>query len=83
MSSVSNYALRMPFSLKRSVETVAREDGTTMNQFIVSAVAEKLAAMKTADFFTQRAGQGDMVRAVAFMNRSTQGSPQAGDELSG
>jgi hypothetical protein len=83
MSSVSNYALRMPFSLKRSVETVAREDGTTMNQFIVSAVAEKLAAMKTADFFTQRAGRGDMARAVAFLNRSTPGSPQAGDELPG
>jgi hypothetical protein len=37
-------------SLKRAIEEVAREDGTTLNQFIVSAVAEKLAALKTADY---------------------------------
>ena len=40
MRTSSNYALRLPSSLKRAVEEVAREDGTTLNQFIVSAVAE-------------------------------------------
>ena len=81
MSSVSNYALRMPFSLKRSVESVAREDGTTMNQFIVSAVAEKLAAMKTATYFSKRAELGNLDAALTFMNRSSSNAPQAGDEL--
>ena len=47
MRTSSNYALRWPISLKRAVEEVAREDGTTLNQFIVSAVAEKLAVLKT------------------------------------
>ena len=46
MRTTSNYALRLPASLKRAVEEVAREDGTTLNQFIVSAVAEKLASLK-------------------------------------
>ena len=46
MRTSSNYALRLPSSLKRAVEEVAREDGTTLNQFIVSAVAEKLAVLK-------------------------------------
>jgi hypothetical protein len=36
MRSSSNYALRLPASLKRAIEEVAREDGTTLNQFIVS-----------------------------------------------
>ena len=48
MGTPSNYALRLPASLKQGAEQVAREDGTTLNQFIVSAVAEKLSAMKTA-----------------------------------
>jgi predicted HicB family RNase H-like nuclease len=39
MRTSSNYALRLPTSLKRAVEEVAREDGTTLNQFIVSAVS--------------------------------------------
>ena len=46
-------------SLKRAVEEVAREDGTTLNQFIVSAVAEKLAALKTAEHFAGRAARAD------------------------
>ena len=49
MATLSNYALRLPVSLKRSVEQVARDDGTSLNQFIVTAVAEKLSALKTAD----------------------------------
>jgi len=57
MASTSNYALRLPASLKKAVEAVAREDGTTINQFIVSAVAEKLSALKTADYFAERAAR--------------------------
>jgi hypothetical protein len=66
----SNYALRLPLSLKAGAEQVAREDGTTLNQFIVSAVAEKLSAMKTADYFIQRAQRGDMTAALAFLGRN-------------
>ena len=49
--------------LKRAIEEVAREDGTTLNQFIVSAVAKKLAALKTADYFAERAVRADF-RAI-------------------
>ena len=60
----------MPLSLKSGAEQVAREDGSTLNQFIVSAVAEKLAALKTADYFAQRAAKGDLNVALAMLNRS-------------
>jgi len=51
LSITSNYALRLPASLKRELEKVAREEGTSLNQLIVMAVAEKLSALRTADFF--------------------------------
>ena len=69
MGTQSNYALRLPLSLKAGAEQVAREDGTTLNQFIVSAVAEKLAAMKTADYFAQRSQRGDTAAALALLSR--------------
>lgn len=50
MGTQSKYVLRLPLSLKTGAEQVAREDGTTLNQFIVSAVVEMLAAMKTVDY---------------------------------
>lgn len=81
MKTSSNYALRLPASLKRAVEQVAREDGTTLNQFIVSAVAEKLAALKTADYFANRAARADFAAFDRFMRRRGGETARPGDEI--
>lgn len=81
MGSPSNYALRLPASLKAGAEKVAREDGTTLNQFIVSAVAEKLSALKTTEYFAERAVQGDLTAALAMLNRNGGQMPDAQDML--
>lgn len=81
MGTTSNYALRLPASLKQSVEQVARDDGTSLNQFIVTAIAEKLAAIKTADYFQERAKRGNLDAALALLNRKGGEPPQAGDEI--
>jgi uncharacterized protein (DUF1778 family) len=81
MRTSSNYALRWPASLKRALEEVAREDGTTLNQFIVSAVAEKLAALKTADYFAKRAARADFHAFDRLMRRRGGQAPQPGDEM--
>jgi hypothetical protein len=80
MGTNSNYALRMPISLKQGVTDFARADGTTLNQFIVSAVAEKLAALQTASYFSQRATRGDTAQALSFLNRKGGQAPTLGDE---
>ena len=81
MGSHSNYALRLPISLKAGAEKVAREDGTTLNQFIISAVAEKLAALKTADYFAERAKHGNLNAALAMLNRNGGQAPVVEDRL--
>lgn len=81
MGSQSNYALRLPTSLKAGAEVVAREDGTTLNQFIVSAVAEKLAALKTSDFFAERAKRGDLEAALSMLSRSGGQRPSKEDVI--
>jgi hypothetical protein len=80
MGTNSNYALRMPTSLKQSVANFVREDGSTLNQFIVCAVSEKLAALKTADYFSARAAQGNPSDALALLSRVSHVPPVAGDE---
>ena len=57
MATTSNYALRLLASLKAEAEKVAAEEGTTLNQFINVAVAEKLAALRTARYFEERASR--------------------------
>lgn len=52
MSTVSIY---LPHSLKHKAEEVAQQDGISFDQFVASAVAEKLSALLTADYLRQRA----------------------------
>jgi hypothetical protein len=79
MTIASNYALRLPSSLKAEVERVARGDGTSLNQFIVTAVAEKLATLRTADFFAERTARADIAGALAIMNRTGGEAPRSDD----
>jgi len=44
-NSQSTYLLRLPRSVKAEVERRAKADGVSINQFVATAVAEKLAAI--------------------------------------
>jgi hypothetical protein len=81
MSTASNYALRLPASLKREVEKVARDDGTTLNQFIVTAVAEKISALRTTDFFEERQKRADVEAALEIMTRKRGEAPRHEDKV--
>lgn len=79
MSEAATYALRLPRSIKDRVERVARRDGTSMNQFIATAVAEKLSALETADFSEQRASRADFDAFDRIMSREGGQPPQPDD----
>ena len=55
---MSSYALLLPESLKKAAKRIAADDDTTMNQFFIVAIAEKISAMEAASFFEQRATLG-------------------------
>jgi hypothetical protein len=75
----STYPLRLPASLKAAVERVSKEDGTSINQFVVTAVAEKLSAMKTAEFFAERAAGADIEAARRVLRRRGGQPPEPND----
>ena len=80
----ANYALRLQASLKAEAERVARAEGTTLNQFINVAVAEKLAALRTAAFFRERAARANVAEGEALLDSFGVAAPvREGDELTG
>jgi hypothetical protein len=81
MARTSNYALRLLTSLKAEAEKVAAEEGTTLNQFINIAVAEKLAALRTARYFQERAARADLVVFDCLLARAGEEPPRPGDEI--
>ena len=80
-TKTSNYPLRLPVSIKAEAERLAAADGTSLNQFVASAVAEKVAALRTASYFAERRGRADWVAFDRLMARSGGEPPRPGDEL--
>jgi len=81
MTTMSNYALRLQASVMEELKRVVAEEGTTMNQFINVAVAEKLAALRTAQYFKERAERADLQAFWAILDQAGTEAPRAGDEL--
>jgi hypothetical protein len=52
---MSTVSIHLPHPLHHKVEEVAQQDGISLEQFIASAVAEKLSALLTADYLRHRA----------------------------
>lgn len=82
MAETSTYPLRLPTSLKNEVTKVAKRDGTSVNQFIALAVAEKISALETEDFFKVRGKLADMDDFKNILYRKDGVAPSKGDELS-
>ena len=81
MTMMSNYALRLHASMMEELKHVVAEEGTTINQFINVAVAEKLAALRTAQYFKERAARADMAAFWAILEQAGTEAPREGDEL--
>jgi hypothetical protein len=81
MSTTKTSPLRLPRSLKETVERLSREDGTSINQFVAPAVAEKVSALRTAQFFEDRKAQADFKAFDKNMRRRLGKPPRKGDEM--
>ena len=75
----TTYLLRLPASLKAAVAEISREDGTSMNQFMATAVAEKVSAMKTAELLATRGAEADVEAARRLLRRNGGQRPEPED----
>ena len=75
------YALRLPASVKAEAEKLAAEDGTSLNQFVATAVAEKVSALRTVQYFAERKGRTDWAAFDRIMSRQGGEAPLAEDKI--
>jgi len=80
MRNTSTYPLRLPTSVKSAAEQLAKEEGISLNQFVATAVAEKLSAMNTAAFFAERKERANFEAFHAILTRLGGEPPRDGDE---
>ncbi len=78
----SNFALRLQPSLLEELRKAAELEGVALNQLINVAVAEKVSALRTEDYFRGRASRADRAETLRILDRAGRGNlPTKGDEL--
>lgn len=72
--------VRLPNSVHNKVRELAERDEISVNQFIASAVAEKMASVMTLDYLKAEAAKGRRKDFKAFLAKVPSATPMAGDE---
>jgi len=80
--SKATYPLKLPVSLKKEAARLAKQDGVSLNQWIATAVAQKIGVVETtAEFLKRRAGDATGAGLSEILRRAPEREPDPGDEL--
>jgi predicted transcriptional regulator len=72
--------IRLPDSVHLRIKQLAAREGVSVNQFIGSAAAEKMASVMTLDYLRAEAAQGRRDDFLAVLGSAPDVQPLAGDE---
>jgi len=78
---VSTLSVRLPNSLHKQLRECAEREGTSINQLISSAVAEKMAALLTQEYLDARAKRGSRKKFEAALKTVPDVEPDEFDRL--
>ena len=78
---MSALSLRLPDSIHRHIKEIARREGVSINQFISSAVSEKVSAIMTEEYLQDRAKRSKKGMMRKVLSKVQDRPPLAGDEL--
>lgn len=78
---MSTLSLRLPDSLHNKIKEFSKEEGISINQFITSAVAEKMSAFATVDYLEARAKRADKNKFKKVLSKIPSVEPEEYDKL--
>lgn len=78
---MTTLSVRLPDSLHRNARLYAEREGTSLNQLLATALAEKLAALGAEEYLTDRARRASDAAFAEALAQVPDVPPQAGDEL--
>ena len=78
---MSILSLRLPESLHEMARQLAKEENISINQLITLALAEKIAVLKTEEFFVERAKRGSHAKFLKAMAKVPNVQPAEEDRF--
>jgi len=80
---MSTLSLRIPDSLHRQIREIAKRENISINQFVSTAVAEKLSALLTEEYLSERASRGSRRKFERALSKVRDIEPDEEDRLQG
>lgn len=77
---MATLSLRIPDSYHTMVKEIAERDDISINQFIISAVAEKISALETQDYLNDRASSGVREKFLNVLKKVPDSDPDEEDK---
>ena len=74
-------SLRLPKTMYTQLRAAAKAEGISMNQFIMLAVAEKIATLSTMNYLEERARRGSREKFLAVLEKAPDVEPEEYDRL--
>ncbi|NOY61281.1 MAG: toxin-antitoxin system HicB family antitoxin [Calditrichaeota bacterium] len=78
---MSTLSLRIPESLHKRVIELSKKDKISINQFVSSALAEKISALDTLNYLEDRAKRGKREKYLKVLAKIPDIEPEAYDQL--
>ena len=79
---MTTLSVRLPDSLHQQVKLLSKQDGVSINQFIASALAEKMSALLTEAYLRERQPLGSSAAFLAALDKVADCPPDTGDQIS-
>ncbi len=78
---MSTLSLRIPNSLHEQIRLLAKREGISINQFVASAAAEKMAALLTEEYIEARAKKGSIKKFENVLKKVPASEPDHYDRI--
>jgi len=78
---MSTLSLRLPDSLHEGVRKLAKQDNISINQFVATALAEKMSALTTETYLDERAKRGSKKKVEHVLSKIKDAEPSENDVL--
>lgn len=79
---MSTLNVNIPESLRRRAQALAQDDGVPLDQFIATALAEKVAVLDADSYIRERAARGSREKFDRVLSKVPDVEPEEHDRLS-
>ena len=79
---MSTLNVNIPESLRRRAQSLAQDDGISLDQFIATALAEKVAVLDADSYIRARAARGSREKFERVLSKVPDVEPEENDRVS-